>query len=108
MCARVQVWVCVCARILLVSLGNLGVGLEVVGNGMSSSLPPSGERNPEARLAGSPDRGNLSVSGEGDQPHSGAPLSSDGRNFGGPLFTSHTWALPSGKVNCRRTAHFCF
>lgn len=106
--ACVQVWVCVCARILLVSLGNLGVGLEVVGNGMSSSLSPSGERNREARLVGSPDRGNLSVSGDGDQPHSGAPLSSDGRNVGGPLSTSHTWALPSGKVNCRRTAHFCF
>lgn len=108
MCARVQVWVCVCARILLVSLGNLGVGLEVVGNGMSSSLPPSGERNPEVRLAGSPDRGNLSVSGEGDQPHSSAPLSSDGRNVGGPLSTSHTWVLSSGKVDCRRTAHFRF
>ena len=50
-----------CVRFLLVSLGNLGVGLEVVGNGMSSSLSPSGERNREARLVG-PLIGGISVS----------------------------------------------
>lgn len=51
--ACVQVWVCVCV-FLLVSLGNLGVGLEVVGDGTSSSLSPSGERNQEVRPVGPP------------------------------------------------------
>lgn len=76
-CARVCKCGCVCVRFLLISLGNLGVGLEVVGNGMSSSLSPSGGRNQEAGLVG-PLIGGISVSVTvGSTTQGGAPLSSD-------------------------------
>lgn len=41
---------CMCVRIVLISVGNLGVGLEEMGNRMSSSLSPSGKKNQEASL----------------------------------------------------------